>query len=403
VERAKVYVLIHLWYTAVPERCGTEQGAAGGWGQWVWSGKIDDPCRTIPGAPWLREISSGAYPLTGPYDSRNPEILRWQIRQAKAAGIDGFFASVYSWEPHLAYLRDMFFGANSVKGLLQIAQEERFQVAIEGWGIPQPERLAMQAEPWKTEVGRHLAAIAASPYRDAYIHIDGKPAYWLIYPDWMPEQDVVPFFEGTQGSPRSVTWILRAPTVDQAVRLNPQLVRSKLQFPAWTAAPTQSGWAYDPNLVSTLALEGARSDLGMTPTAHIYTGYDERPGKVSQPFYPRYGLRDGVTFITDALENAVTHGARMIFIESWNEWGEGSQIEAGVNIADWRDEGRERTLYRDGTGRDEPYLYLDIFRKFNGMQQWVPPQPPPCSVLDPLMPLRNQQEPKPAWQCQPTG
>ncbi len=86
----------------------------------------------------------------------------------------------------------------------------------------------------------------------------------------------------------------------------------------------------------------------------------------------------------------MTFGAKIIIIESWNEWGEGSQIEAGINISQWRDEGQERNLYQDSAGDDAPYLYLDVIRKFNGMQEWVAPHPPPCSALDPLIRSRLQ-------------
>jgi len=382
-----VYVFIHLWYTAVPERCGSPGGAAGGWGPWVWGGRIDDPCAVISGAPWLREISSPAYPLTGPYESGNEDVMRWQIRQAKAAGIDGFFTGVYSWAPHLDFVFDNFFG-NPVthrKGLLQIAHEENFKVGIEGWGPSEPNPPA-QRGPCIAEVARHVAAIETSPYRDAYITIQGKPAYWLIVPQWMSERDQVTFFDGTPEHPRSFNWLLRGNfDLQEVVALNERLERSQAQYVSFDGLPSFNGWERNPGFADDQWRILQMPETGMIPISHTYTGYDERSGRFKEPYRGRFGLRNGTEHIRDFLEDSITYGAQIILCESWNEFGEGSMVEASVNIVPWRDMGQERDLFLDDQGQDDPYRYLKIFSEFNGMQEWVPPRPPPCSIVDPLM------------------
>ena len=65
---------------------------------------------------------SKAQPLIGYYDSDNPEIVRWHIRLAKAAGIDAFLVS--------------WLGGANISGrafekvILPVAAEEKFQVAL---------------------------------------------------------------------------------------------------------------------------------------------------------------------------------------------------------------------------------------------------------------------------------
>ncbi len=59
--------------------------------------------------------------LTGYYDSLDPETVRRQIRQAKAAGIDGFIASW--WGPRS-------FEDRAFHVLLRVAEEESFLVTI---------------------------------------------------------------------------------------------------------------------------------------------------------------------------------------------------------------------------------------------------------------------------------
>lgn len=391
VERAKVYALLHIWYRPIPmppAACPPTE-YHGLWNlRWAWYPKGDNPCTTIPGVPWLREISSQAYPLTGTYDSGNEDILRWQIRQAQAAGIDGFFVSTYSWVPHLAYTKDVFFGNTTTgrRGILQIAHEEKFKVAIEAWGILDDEESRMFRPHWEAMVGEHLSLIAASPYRDAYLTIKGKPAYWIIMPDWFGIYETQDFFDGTPSAPRDVTWIVRlkgTPKLNTVLRVNEYLKRSTVNYESRYDDPTTTGFRYNPHFSDDLTrVREDFADRGMVPIAHAYTGYDERCGIIDASYNGRYGLR---SVIPTFLEAAAQARADIILLESFNEWGEGSQLEAGINIERWRDLHQERGLYQDEQGRDAPYEFLDVIRRFNGMQEWVPPEPPPCSALDPLM------------------
>lgn len=76
-----------------------------GWGRWAGfdvNGNEVNPDRVYPNRePWRREIITGdwvTYPLIGPYDSSNPEVVRWQARNAKNAGIDAFAIMMWDYE-----------------------------------------------------------------------------------------------------------------------------------------------------------------------------------------------------------------------------------------------------------------------------------------------------------------
>ncbi len=67
-----------------------------GWDR--WSG---NPDAVIGPETWRRNIATGdkiTYPLIGPYDSSNPEVVRWQIKNAKSAGIDAFAIMLWTYE-----------------------------------------------------------------------------------------------------------------------------------------------------------------------------------------------------------------------------------------------------------------------------------------------------------------
>jgi hypothetical protein len=160
--------------------------------------------------------------------------------------------------------------------------------------------------------------------------------------------------------------------------------------------PERNGWYYNPGFADDQwRIINNHQGTGMLPISHTYTGYDERSGVFEGSYRGRFGLREGATLITHFLEETRRVGSRFVLIESWNEWGEGSMIEAGVNVLPYRDSGQERDLYLDDAGQNDPFRYLKIFAEFNGMEQWVAPRPPPCSIVDPLMlehhPLRLRE------------
>lgn len=402
-EQIELFTSLHQWYHADPTKCPTTGNPLDYWSPWPWGRRLDDPCKIIPGAPWLREISSVAYPLIGPYDSGDERVRRWQIQQAKAGKIDGLFVGTFYWAP---YLYDRFFSneAQHIKGTLQIAQEEGFHVAIEAWAPPLDARGGcepVECAAWEKEVAHHLDGIKASPYRNAYITIDGRPAYWCFWPAWMSDSQLIDFLDGTSDNPRSVIWILRGWPLDGAIAINRRLKRSRVLHENFYNFPTESGWElYPEQFAYELKLLGTLSDLGIIPIGHLFFGYDERPGVPNEwaPYTMRYGLRDlpdGTNLLENFLAASTANGAKILFLESGNEYGEGSMWEPAVPVIRWRNMGQEPGLYLDAQGNVDPWKYLKQLGGFFG-SPWVQPQPPPCAIVDPLM-LKYY----PNYQCLP--
>jgi regulation of enolase protein 1 (concanavalin A-like superfamily) len=83
------WIMAHFmpWYEADPE--GRR------WG-WHWTMNHFHP--DLTGSDGQRDIASHFYPLTGPYDSRDPSILEYQTLLMKLSGIDGVIVNWYSHE-----------------------------------------------------------------------------------------------------------------------------------------------------------------------------------------------------------------------------------------------------------------------------------------------------------------
>jgi hypothetical protein len=144
--------------------------------------------------PWRRDIGlghTGQYPYIGPYDlltssSTRNELLRYQIRQAKAAGLDGF--KVYTYYASRAgdtALLSWDACANVVQALLQVAAEEG------GFGIVVEDS---NTEYIKSGVYTHadalnnlrLAARAGWLDHPGYLRVNGRPVYALPFSNQTP-------------------------------------------------------------------------------------------------------------------------------------------------------------------------------------------------------------------------
>ncbi|MBN1465591.1 T9SS type A sorting domain-containing protein [candidate division KSB1 bacterium] len=86
VSQSKPLLLAHFmpWYVAPP--------VASEWG-WHWTMNHFDP--NVTEANGKREIASHYYPLTGPYDSMDGDILEYQVLLMKLSGIDGILVDWY--------------------------------------------------------------------------------------------------------------------------------------------------------------------------------------------------------------------------------------------------------------------------------------------------------------------
>ncbi|MCX7656900.1 MAG: endo-1,3-alpha-glucanase family glycosylhydrolase, partial [Treponemataceae bacterium] len=92
----KPLVLVHYmpWFQAPP--------VDSGYGfHWHMGGVKFDPFETLPDG--RAKIASHYYPLTGPYDSRDPAVLKYQVALMKIAGIDGVIFDWYGIEDALDY------------------------------------------------------------------------------------------------------------------------------------------------------------------------------------------------------------------------------------------------------------------------------------------------------------
>lgn len=348
----------YTWY-------GRPGGAAGDWGKWVTrepsllhpAGNDPDTC-VFP--PAIRQLNSGAYPLIGPYDSMDREVVRWHMRLAKAAGIDGFLVDWWgpaTWQTPKGWTHDVF-----VKTVLPVAEEERFKVALFD-ETPQFVEDFEQVRRWTADA---LRRFKDSP---AWLRVDTKPV-WGVYQLWegrLTAEQGRQLVEETERAVGPVYWI-----VDR-MRARPGGADIELYTPDdWLAVPgidcfsgyaMFSTWRMDTYARLAPVYRGWAARVhaaGRKVMLPVHPGHDNRRIAMETYLMPR---RDGAT-LRAFWRAAVEARADIVGITSFNEWPETTILEPALT---WPD----------------PYRYLRIVADLQGRRFAEPPLPP-LSHLDPL-------------------
>ena len=301
-----------------------------------------------PGAPG--KFSSVAYPLVGPYDSDDAEIVRWHVQLAKSAGIRAFFVSW--WGPGTGQpVRGLT--KSSFEALLAIAEKEQFKVAL----MDETAQFVRDWDKVKQWAGEYLAKYKDSP---AYLKIDGKPVCYLYQVPFDPRltppmlRELIAHVESKVGP---VYWIL-----DKISNAS-----NRFHLPAdWLAAPRPVD-AYGFYGTFSIFRAWKYEDLIDRYTTVVRAAH-AAGGKMLVPVHPGHDntrLRDDDTFVIPRENGATLRGylraahdsrADYILLTSWNEWPETTSVEPA---ATW----------------DDPYRYLKIVADFNGVTFKNPPEP----------------------------
>jgi len=370
-KRPPLLAFYYTWY-------GTPFGPARRWAHWgkpaggLLAPKGTDPNR-IGSKPGLRDIASAAYPLIGPYDSRQREVVRWHVRLAKAAGIDGFLVDWWGpggWQKPPGQTYKAF-----VDVLLPIAEEENFKVCLCD-ELPQFFNGFDKVVTWTAE---YLDRFRRSP---AYLHIDGQPVYY-IYQVWQGKMSVAQcrrLIRTVERRSGPVFWIVDKMRCRLTRAPNSPSGR-ELFFPDdWLAVreiDALGGYA----TFSNLRVHEAR-DLGVL-FARLVRQARAAGKKVLLPIHPGHNnskfnnkpyvipRRAGRT-LEGFLRAASDAGADFLAVTSFNEWPETTVVEPAWT---WPD----------------PYRYLGILARFTG-KTFRPPPLPPVKALDPaIVPLLRRR------------
>ena len=286
------------WYQAKP--------FSSAWG-WHWTMNKFNPDAKQAGdssETAKRQIASHFYPLIGPYDSADPAVLECQLLQMKLAGIDGVIVDWYG----LTDLHDYAALHRGTEQLIVQAQRlgMRFAICYEDSTVPALIKAGRLAENQRVEhVAKEVAWIAKHWFtKSGYVRLDGKPVLLsfgqggLKNPEWTAclkkiTQPIAYFSEHQKRTAAvgAFDWPLPREGIASVTRFEQNA----------TSWPESIAVAF-PRFVDIYAEAGVHESWGRI---------DDQQGEVFR----------------HTLKRAFDGEAKLIQIATWNDWGEGTNIE----------------------------------------------------------------------------
>ena len=273
------------------------------WG-WHWTMGHFHP---DTGAGTRSAIASHYYPLIGPYDSSDPDVLEYHALTMKVSGIDGAIIDWYGtadvYDYGTSHRNTLLF----IKALKQAGL--KFGICFEDQTLPNLQKFGKVPDGDTTKYGKNLLAWMDSHWFSdpSYVRMDGKPILLVFGPQ---------YYKGDE-------W----PSMKGNLNLGIYGVNEPFKFDnggfAWPWPA--SGLSGTQHFYPTAAKRG--SFIG-----DAYPRFNDIYGdaKVHDSF-PTLPDDDGKTF-KKTFEWARSAGSKLIQLVTWNDWGEGTQIEPSTEF-----------------------------------------------------------------------
>jgi pimeloyl-ACP methyl ester carboxylesterase len=298
---ARPLILAHYmpWYTAKP--------FSDHWG-WHWTMDHFDPEKQVDGK---REIASKFQPLIGPYDSGDPDVLEYHLLLMKLAGIDGVIVDWYG----LTDYRDYAILHRNTTRLLE--QCERLKMKFVICYEDQTIRALVD--------GKRISA--ADRVSHAVDEINWLCKYWFKSGSYVRLNGKPVLLSFGHAGLKNDEWSQCLSQLASPVAYFSQDIRRKGAIGGFGWPSPKAGMQQvDRFLVQ------ANQWPKAIPVA--FPRFDDiyKQAGVSEG-YPRLADNDGRT-LKETLKKALNSNAPIIQIATWNDWGEGTQIEPSREFGD---------------------------------------------------------------------
>lgn len=322
IEPPRPLILAHTmpWFEAPPT--SRQYG-------WHWTmGKLQPP----------KESASFYHPLMGLYNSHDAEVAECQVQLMKLAGIDGalvdWYGNVDQW--------DYLFNHENTQLLFRTLgrAKMKFGIVYEDQTVPQLIKGGKFAEADAVAEGAKLMQWVEANWfsSPAYLRVDGRPVFLVFGPQYYKEADWPQLFDSLKSKPFFYTLHYRRSTADSAYD--------------W---PLPDGGTVESEVKRRSYFDRSKDYPSPMPVAYprfrdYYraAGLDYGHGVIDD--------LDGKTFRV-SLKEALASKPPFVQIATWNDWGEGTQIEPSMEFG-YRDL-EEVQRQRRGLGTF-PYTAADL-------------------------------------------
>jgi hypothetical protein len=308
--------------------------------------------------PWRMQWDRNGYPYVGIYDSTNAQVIRWQMRCMKAAGLTSTAVMIH---PEMSKGTTFLNEDLLLLPMLDIAAQENYkifymdEVAFRKGSICQDPQVMTQ------RVIRFLKLVKDHP---GYLKIEGKPVYYY---------QTFGFFAGVEATTKMMADVEKE--VGEVYWMIFGDINSVSKIPQVKAIISSAS-------VHRTESHGRTVDLSIQDPAKTIAIGHKKNKKVGDMIYPKF---DGtaqpwrqrqVSSYGKAGRVLEMHVAAtmedkpdFLMLSSWNDYEEGANLEPAWDI--------------DGLTND-PFLYCRMVAHLRG-KDFVPPANPPKESVIPMV------------------
>jgi hypothetical protein len=297
----KPLVLVHTmpWFMAKPT------GQVWGW-HWTMGRYDPDVIKSE-----RRQIASHDYPLIGPYDSSDPDVLEYHALLMKIAGIDG---SVIDWYGTTDFLDYALIHRNTIKWIETLKRFGlRYTICYEDQAVKHMvEANFLPREQSVNEGGKHQKWLEENVFRDPlYVKWNRAPLLLVYGPQYFNEKEWEELFSR----------LSQRPTLFSLDDRRPPAMGTFAWPPMWKSqGKTLTQAMLDEYLDRFYAKREPKMAMALPGFHDSYQEAGVRPS---------YGFldRDNGAVFTRTLDKAMKSGSPFVQIATWNDFGEGTDIE----------------------------------------------------------------------------
>lgn len=279
------------------------------WG-WHWTMNHYHPDQRTNGR---REAASHYYPLIGLYDSNDPDLLECHVLLMKFAGIDGVLIDWYGTDDYLDY------GINhrNTLHLIDTLKKAGLKYAMVYEDASVPGMIAAKRFP-QTEAVAHGQTL-----------LQWMQTHWFTDAAYLKEGDRPVLLDFGSGYYQGDQWTRMFAPLPHPPALYTESARRPPAVGAFDWPQPGKGTENSFREMDRFyAAAGSRSEFIPAAFPRFHDIYEQAGVQKS---WGTIEDREGKTY-SETLERALKSGASFLQLVTWNDWGEGTQIEPSVEF-----------------------------------------------------------------------
>ncbi len=286
----------------------SNKAISGKWG-WHWTMNHFDPDVSVGGR---QEAASKYRPLIGLYDSGDPDVLEYHVLLMKLAGFDGVAIDWYGLEDYYDYATVHRNTQRLVKALQKAHM--KFTLVYEDQTVTQLIKGKVYGSDEAIDKGKQLFSWLEVNWfgMPSYLQIEKRPVLMVFGPQFYKDDDWAKMFSGLKTQPDFFTLMFkRGPAVGGFSWPTPQ----KGELKSWDE----------------LAMFNKRSAGWKASIGVAYPRFNDTYAEASLPGYPVISDNGGKTY-RQTFDLALANRSPIVQVATWNDWGEGTQIEPSIEF-----------------------------------------------------------------------